>query len=140
MNYLVDTNVFSEQLKPKPEVIVLDWLSENEAPLFVSTVTIAEIRRGIEGLPDGRRREQFQSWLSSINRTMRDSILSFTRSVAHVWGQMQGQLDRDGIRLSPFDGMIAATAIQRGLTVVTRNVKDFRHAPVRILNPFDDSH
>lgn len=138
MNFLVDTNVFSEQLKPRPDAGVIEWLAENESKLFISSITVAEIRRGIERLPEGRKRDQFQTWLSSINRTMKGSILSFNRSVAHTWGQMQGRLDQEGIRLSPFDGMIAATAIHRGLSVVTRNVKDFQHAPVRILNPFED--
>ncbi len=137
MSYLVDTNVFSEKLKRKPNPLVVDWLAANESEIFVSTVTIAEIRRGIERIPAGKRRDQFEDWLRSINQAMRGSILSFNRSVANAWGQMQGQLDKEGIRLSPFDGLIAATAIRHGLTVVTRNVADFKNAPVRLLNPFD---
>ncbi len=137
MSYLVDTNVFSEKLKPRPDAKVVTWLAENESKLFVSTLTIAEIRRGIERLPDGKRRERFQQWLTSISQTMAGSILGFNRAVAHTWGQMQGQLDKKGIKLPPFDGIIAATAIRHGLTVVTRNERDFDQAPVRLLNPFD---
>lgn len=136
MSYLVDTNVFSEKLKPRPDEKVVAGLDQNESELFVSTLTITEIRRGIERLPEGKRRDQFQQWLTSLNQAMADSILSFNRAVAHTLGQMQGQLDLKGIKLSPFDSIIAATAIRHGLTVVTRNERDFKEAPVRMLNPF----
>ncbi len=136
MDFLVDTNVFSEKLKRKPDTTVVQWLLDNEANLFVSTITIAEIRRGIERLPDGQRREDFQAWLALIGHTMKGSVLGFNRSVADVWGQMQGKLDAEGVRLSPFDGLIAATAIRYDLVVVTRNTHDFDKAPVRLLNPF----
>ena len=137
MSYLVDTNVFSEKLKPCPDAKVVTWLAENESELFVSTLTIAEIRRGIERLPEGERRDQFQQWLTSLSQTMSGSILSFNRAVAHTWGQMQGQLDQKGIKLSPLDGIIAATAIRHSLTVVTRNERDFSKAPARVVNPFE---
>jgi len=136
MSYLVDTNVFSEKLKPRPDAEVVEWLAENESELFISTLTIAEIRRDIERLPQGKRRDQFQQWLTSLNSTMAGSILSFNRAAAHSRGQMQGQLDLKGIRISPSDGILAPTAIRHGLTVVTRNERDFNDAPVRMLNPF----
>lgn len=136
MSYLVDTNVFSEKLKPHPDAEVVEWLAENESELFISTLTIAEIRRDIERLPQGKRRDQLQQWLTSLNSTMDGSILSFNRAVAHSRGQMQGQLDLKGIRISPSDGILAPTAIRHGLTVVTRNERDFKDAPVRMLNPF----
>ncbi len=126
MSYLVDTNVFSEKLKPRPNEKVMACLAESESELFVSTLTIAEIRRGIERLPEGKRRDQFQQWLTTLSQTMAGSILSFNRAVAHTWGQMQGQLDLKGIKLSSFDGIIAATAIRHGLIVVTRNERDFQ--------------
>ena len=136
MSYLVDTNVLSEKLKPRPDAEVVEWLAENESELFISTLTIAEIRRDIERLPPGKRRDQFQQWLTSLNSTMAGSILSFNRAAAHSRGQMQGQLDLKGIRISPSDGILAPTAIRHGLTVVTRNERDFNDAPVRMLNPF----
>lgn len=136
MSYLIDTNVFSEKLKPRPDAEVVEWLAENESELFISTLTIAEIRRDIERLPQGKRRDQFQQWLTSLNSTMDGSILSFNRAAAHSRGQMQGQLDLKGIRISPSDGILAPTAIRHGLTVVTRNERDFNDAPVRMLNPF----
>ena len=137
MRYLVDTNVFSEKLKKRPNSKVLKWLVENESELCVSTITIAEIRRGIDKLPEGKRRSRYETWLSELNFKMRGTILGFDRAIAHVWGQMQANLDRKGIRLQQFDSIIAATAVRKNLTVVTRNVKDFENAPVRLLNPFD---
>lgn len=136
MSYLVDTNVFSEQLKPRPNASVIAWLRENESEIFISVVTIAEIRRGIERLPEGKRKDNFSDWLSKISKAMRGTILSYNRSVAHVWGQMQGNLDKQGVRLSAMDSILSATAIRYGLEVVTRNTKDFSNAPVRVLNPF----
>ena len=100
MIYLVDTNVFSEMLKRRPNAGVLDWLREHEHHIAVSTITIAEIRRGIERLTDGKRRDDFEAWLGKICVSMRGNLLSFNRATAHVWGQMQGRLDAEGIRLS----------------------------------------
>ena len=71
-----------------------------------------------------------------VSKTMRGSILTYNRSVAHAWGQMQGNLDKQGVRLSAIDSIIAATAIRHGLAVVTRNTKDFSDAPVRVVDPF----
>jgi predicted nucleic acid-binding protein len=138
MSYLVDTNVFCEKLKREPSDRVVSWISRHEPDLFISVITIAEIRRGIDRLPDGsKRRAELQTWLSGICHVMKGNILSLNRSIAHVWGQMQAELDRRGVILSSFDGLIAATAVRYDLTVVTRNIQNFRLAPVKILNPFD---
>ena len=136
MNYLVDTNVFCEQLKQKPDPKVIQWLIDHESNLFVSTVTIAEIRRGIERLPDGKRKTEFGDWLQEFSHQMKGSLLSFNRSVTHIWGQMQGNLDQKGILIPQFDGIIAATAMRYNMPLVTRNVKDFKHAPIKVIDPF----
>ncbi len=139
MRYLVDTNVFSEGLKRMPSEPVLRWLRENESSLCISVITVAEIRRGIERLPEkSGRREKLQQWLSAVCDSMRGNVLGLNRSVAHVWGQMQARLDRSGLKLAAFDGLLAATAVRHDLTLVTRNVADFKNAPVKILNPFDE--
>lgn len=136
MSYLVDTNVFSETLKRRPNARVMGWLRDHEGEVAISTITIAEIRGGIERLPDGKRRDDFEAWLAKICASMRGNILSFNRATAHVWGQMQGRLDARGIQLSAFDSLIAATALRHQLTVATRNERNFEHAGVRIENPF----
>ena len=136
MGYLVDTNVFCELVKTKPDDTVVRWLREHEPELYISTVTIGEIRRGIEGLPAGKRKTSLQSWLTGLCHRMEGRILSFNTSTAHVWGQMVARCDKVGISLPTADSQLAATAHRHGLMMVTRNVADFANAGVRLLNPF----
>lgn len=137
MSYLVDTNIFSEPAKPKPDAEVVSWLREHETELYVSSITIGEIRRGIERLPDGKRKTQLRSWLTALCDCMRDRILSFNTSTAHVWGQLKAGWDRAGVVVPSLDSQLAATAQRHGLTVVTRNVTDFERTGVKVLNPFE---
>ena len=136
MSYLVDTNVFSEPVKPKPDANVVAWLRANESSLYVSTITIGEMRRGIERLPSGRRRTQLRSWLVALCDCMKGRVLSFNTSTAHVWGQLKAKWDAAGIIIPSLDSQIAATAQRHQLTVVTRNTADFAKSGVKLLNPF----
>lgn len=136
MSYLVDTNIFSEPAKPKPNAKVVAWLREHESELYVSSITIGEIRRGIERLPDGKRKTQLRMWLTALCDCMRGRVLSFNTSTAHVWGQLKARWDRAGVVIPSLDSQLAATAQRYGLTVVTRNVADFERTGVKVLNPF----
>lgn len=136
MSYLVDTNVFSELVKPKPNSNVVAWLRANESSLYVSTITIGEMRRGIERLPAGRRRTQLRSWLVALCDCMKGRVLSFNTSTAHVWGQLKAKWDAAGIVIPSLDSQIAATAQRHELTVVTRNTADFARTGVKSVNPF----
>ena len=136
MSYLVDTNVFSEPLKPKPDASVVAWLRQHESELYVSTITIGEIRRGIERLPDGKRKAQLRAWLQSLCDCMKGRVLSFNTSTAHIWGQLKATWDRAGIAVSSLDSQLAATAHRHSLTVVTRNLTDFEKTGVKLLSPF----
>ena len=136
MSYLVDTNVFSEPARAKPDPRVVDWLRVNESELYISTLTVGEIRRGIERLPAGKRHDQLLAWLQKLCDCMKGRILTFNLSTAHVWGQLKAGWDGQGITLPSLDSQIAATAHRHSLTLVTRNTKDFEKAGVRILNPF----
>lgn len=136
MSYLVDTNVFSELAKKKPDQKVIGWLRENESEIYVSTITIGEIRRGIEGLAEGKRKSELRSWLQSLCDCMRGRVLSFNTSTAHVWGQLKAKWDRAGIVVPSLDSQLAATAHRHNLTLVTRNVADFEKTDVSFLNPF----
>ncbi len=136
MSYLVDTNVFSEPVKPKPDANVVAWLRANESSLYVSTITIGEMRRGIERLPSGRRKTQLRAWLVALCDCMKGRVLSFNTSTAHVWGQLKAKWDAAGIVIPSLDSHIAATAQRHELTVVTRNTADFGRAGVKQLNPF----
>ncbi|MEY3896837.1 MAG: hypothetical protein RLZZ214_2357 [Verrucomicrobiota bacterium] len=136
MNYLVDTNVISEQAKPKPDAKVIEWLRQHESELYVSTITIGEIRRGIERLPDGKRKTQLQQWLQSLCDCMQGRILGFNTSTAHIWGQLKAKWEKAGVNVPSLDSQIAATASRHALTLVTRNINDFEKTGVRTLNPF----
>lgn len=136
MSYLVDTNIYSEPVKPKPEPKVVEWLRKHEHELYVSTVTIGEIRRGIERLPEGNRKTRLRAWLQSICDCMKGRVLSFNISTAHIWGQLKAKWDKAGINVPSLDSQIAATAHRHGLTVVTRNTSDFDKSGVKTLNPF----
>lgn len=136
MSFLIDTNVFSELVKPKPDAKVVAWLREHESELYISVITIGELRRGIERLPNGRRKAQLQTWLQSLAERMRGRILSFNTSTAHIWGQLKAGWDRAGVTVPSLDSQIAATAQRHKLVLVTRNTKDFKETGLKILDPF----
>ena len=138
MSYLVDTNVLSELAKPIPNAKVLAWLRENEPKLYVSTITIGELRKGVESLPTGKRKAGLQAWLTGICQRMEGRVLSFNIATAHVWGQLVARWEKSGYSVPALDSQLAATASRHGLTMVTRNVDDFKHADVKLLNPFQD--
>lgn len=139
MSYLVDTNVFSEPAKPKPNPNVIAWLRANESVLYVSTITIGELRRGIERLPSGRRKTQLREWLVALGDCMKGRVLSFNTSTAHVWGQLKAKWDSAGIVVPSLDSQIAATAQRHALILVTRNTADFVRTGVKLLNPFESA-
>ena len=136
MSFLADTNVFSEPVKPKPDAKVVAWLRAHESQLYVSTITIGEIRRGIERLPNGKRKTQLRAWLQALCDCMKGRVLSFNTSTAHVWGQLKAQWDRVGIVVPSLDSQLAASAQRHQLTLVTRNTADFGRTGVKLLNPF----
>lgn len=136
MSFLVDTNVFSEPARSRPDPQVVAWLREHESDLYVSAVTIGELRRGIERLPPGPRQTQLRAWLVALCDCMRGRVLSFNASTAHVWGQLKARWDSAGVAVPSLDSQIAATAQRHGLTVVTRNTADFARTSVKLLNPF----
>ena len=137
MSFLIDTNVFSESVKREPNPLVITWLREHEAELYVSSITIGEIRRGIERLPDGRRKTTLHQWLQSLCKVMKGRILSYNTSTAHVWGQLKAKWEKEGVMIPSLDSQIAATAKRHSLVIVTRNTADFARSGVKTLNPFD---
>ena len=136
MSYFVDTNVFSEPAKAKPDTQVVAWLRENEPLLYVSTITIGEIRRGFERLADGKRKTQLHRWLQALCECMKGRVLSFNTSTAHVWEQMKAKWEKEGVSVPSLDSQLAATAHRYDLTIVTRNTPDFQKTGVKLLNPF----
>lgn len=135
MSYLLDTNVVSELIKKRKNPGVLDWLaSTSTQDHHVSVMSIGELRRGITRLElrnDHIQAERYEHWLVETVRIFADRIVPVSTEVAEHWGR------RDAAAPIPIvDGLIGATAAVRGWTLVTRNIRDFRHVGVELLNPF----
>jgi len=135
VSHLLDTNVLSEWRKPQPNPGVVEWLAGIvEDELFISVITIGEIRRGIAKLQlrnDHRQAAAYESWLADTKGAFADRLVPISVDVAEEWGRIHADHP-----VSMADGLIAATAKMHGWTVVTRNVKDFGATGVRLVNPF----
>jgi hypothetical protein len=140
LNLLLDTNVLSEVRRPAPDLKVLGWLDAvDEDRVFISVASIAELRRGIALMDDGRRRDALVAWLANdLPARFAERILPIDHAVAEYWGDLMAQSRRSGVALSVMDGFFAATALAKDLTLVTRNVKDFATFGVPLLNPRDE--
>jgi predicted nucleic acid-binding protein len=138
--FLLDTNIPSEMLRPRPDPNVADWVKRqaNET-LFVSVVTMGELRRGITLLAEqSRRRAELEQMIhEKVPSWFQDRILPVTRIIAERWGVLDGERQLAGRPMNIADGMIAATALEHDLTVVTRNVKDFSGIGLTVLSPWD---
>jgi predicted nucleic acid-binding protein len=139
VNLLLDTNVLSEVQRPAPDPRVLVWLDNvDEDRAFISVASIAELRRGIALMDDGRRRAALADWLANgLAERFAGRILPIDQAVAERWGDLTAQSRRSGVALSVMDGFFAATALANDFTLVTRNVKDFAAFGVTLLNPWD---
>ena len=137
MAYLLDTFVLSEFKKKQPEQKVIDWLdAQIEETLFLSTVTIGEIQKGISRLPASKRQAELELWLEELIYRYDERVLSLDTYVMRRWGQLTGALETQGHVLPLLDSLIAATCLTHNLTLVTRNEPDFAAANVTILNPW----
>jgi len=137
--FLVDTNVLSEAVRTKPEPQVLDWIgAADETLLYLSVLTLGEVRKGLALLPQGKRRIRIETWVEvEVQSRFAGRILSITSAVAYRWGLLAAEAKKKGRALATIDGLLAATALEHNLTIVTRNVRDFRDAHVLLLNPWD---
>ena len=135
--YLLDTNIISELRRPKPHGAVLQWYKNiAEDDLFISVVTIGEIQSGIERTrtQDKKKAEILEQWLQSISNI--HNVLPMTGSTFRLWAKLMHS-QTNTVRE---DAMIAATAIEKDLIVVTRNTKDFKRFKLQLLNPFEAIH
>lgn len=138
MRLLLDTNVLSEVTKPSPDTHVLEWLDRlDEDRTFISVVSIAEIRRGVALMDEGRRRDALAEWLArDLPQRFAQRVLLVDEAVALAWGDFMGVAKRRGRGLSSMDGLIGATAISQSLTLATRNIKDFDGFGIDLYNPW----
>jgi len=135
VSFLVDANVLSEPTRPAPHSGVVEWLRRHEPQLAVDPVILGEIRFGILILPKGRRRTHLERWFDEGVRRLH--CLPWEAETGLRWAQLLACLRASGLAMPIKDSLIAATALAHGLTVVTRNRRDFQTAGVGVLDPFD---
>lgn len=137
MSYLLDTDVISETIRRRPEPAVIEWFTQTpDDVLYVSVLTLGELRRGVERLGDGRRRERLRIWLEhELAGWFGERVLPIDAAVADRWGRLLGQIRRP---MPSIDSLLAATALHHELRFVTRNAKDFTYPGLEVVNPWKD--
>lgn len=139
MNYLLDTCVISELIKKQPNSKVVQWISDiEEANLFISVLTIGELHKGIEKLPESRKKNKLHKWVTyDMKKRFQNKIIDFDLHTASIWGKIQAKSEMSGQKLPAIDSLIAATGVSHDLIVVTRNTKDMESSGVELLNPWE---
>jgi predicted nucleic acid-binding protein len=133
--YLVDANVLSEAMRQRPNPAVVAWLEEHERQLVVDAVILGELYAGVLQLPRGRKRRELERWFARVAE--RIECLAWDSVVGLRWARLIVDLRARGKTIPLLDSLIAASALEHGLTVATRNVADFERARVRVINPFE---
>jgi predicted nucleic acid-binding protein len=138
VSYLLDTNVISELVRPQPDANVLRWFEDvPDQALHLSVLSLGEIRKGVEGMVSGSRREKLRLWLEQdLPAWFEDRLLPVSLQVADRWGRMLAEAGRP---LPAVDSLLAATALSHELRLVTRNVGDFGIAGLEVINPWQDA-
>jgi toxin FitB len=134
---IVDTNVASELMRPSPAVAVRDWVREQDARALCTTaITVAEIRYGIERLPDGRRKEGVRAAAAEIFGMFAEQVLPFDAAAAEQYALVVSHRDGRGLPIGGFDAQIAAICRARGAALATRNLTDFKETGVDVIDPW----
>lgn len=137
MSFLLDTCVISELRKPTPDMGLIEWFNScDDDMLYLCTVTLGELRYGIDLLSESRHKTELVTWYEQVCLSYAGHIIEVSLSAFKFWGSLRSTCQRSGIFLSMADGLIAATAIINGMTVVTRNTTDFQDLGVELLNPW----
>jgi len=139
VNFLLDTNVVSEWVRQRPNASVVAWLARvDEDRVFLSVVTFAELRHGIELMPSGRRRDRLAAWLAEeLPTRFEGRVLGIDRRVAEAWGVMMGRGQKAGSPIGTMDAFFAATAEVHRLMFVTRDIRGFTTTGIPVFNPWD---
>jgi predicted nucleic acid-binding protein len=137
IGFLLDTNVISEAVRTEPDERVSSWLaSVDEDRLYLSVLTLGEIRQGVARLAPGKRRLGLEHWLVELRTRFAGRIVPIDEDTAERWGGLMAEARRAGASLGVVDGLLAASALEHGLTLATRNVKDFARVNVALWNPW----
>ena len=138
MRFLLDTNVVSELRKPQPNPKVSRWTAEtHEENLFLSVVTVAELRFGIERQENSEHRNRLEEWVRNVIEGFGVRVLPIDTQVAEAWGNIMARSAAVGRKMAPMDCFLAATALVWDLTLVTRNTADFSHFGGSVFSPWD---
>ncbi|MDQ6840558.1 MAG: type II toxin-antitoxin system VapC family toxin [Actinomycetota bacterium] len=133
----IDTNVTSELMRPAPDPSVLAWVrAQTAGELCTTSITFAEIRYGIERLPDGRRKEELRSTAEEVFSTFAEDVLTFDAGAAMVYAGIVSNRERSGAPIDGFDAQIASICRTHQATLATGNTKDFEGTGVAVLNPW----
>lgn len=138
MSYLLDTNVVSETIRRQQNKAVVEWLEQVPAEaLFISVLTLGEIRKGVEALADKKRRERLRLWLErELPVWFEDRVLPVDLAVAERWGRLLAEVGRP---VPTIDSLLAATALHYELRLVTRNARDFDYPGLEVINPWQNA-
>ena len=141
MGYLLDTDVLSESSNTRPDKRVIAWMDEHDHEIYLSTISLGEITKGIELLSTGKRRKEIEAWFSRLEEWAGTGagsrLLAPNEQVMRAWGKLCARQEILGRRLPVLDSIIAATAIANDLTLVTRNTSDHPQG-IPVLNPWDE--
>ena len=138
MKNLLDTCVIAEYQKPAPDIKVMNWLgSQIEESLFLSVLTVGEIEKGIARLPASKRKNNLETFLENLVTRFDRRILNLDTLILRRWGRLTGSLERKGRVLPIVDSLLAATALEYNLTIVTRNTADFADTGATVLNVWE---
>ncbi|MBF0547712.1 MAG: type II toxin-antitoxin system VapC family toxin [Candidatus Riflebacteria bacterium] len=137
MRYLLDTCTISEFSKPYPDKNVSEWMARIQPErLFLTSITVGEIRKGLAKLPNSKRKVKISEWINTLLEEYESRIISIDLPVAENWGENQGLSENEGKPIPTIDGLIASVARVHNLVLVTRNEQDFENCNVSILNPW----
>lgn len=137
----LDTNVIAELIRAQPAPAVVEWVNrQSAATLYLTTMTLAEIRFGLAAMPDGQRRTVLtQTFEEKIRPLFADRILTFNEDASHAYARLRADARSNGTSISNADALIAAPVVAHGFTIATRDAAPFLTAGLRVINPFDPS-
>lgn len=138
MSFLVDTNVVSEWVKPRPDPRIVQWFAEvDEDRVYLSVVTLGELRYGVERLPSGTRKQRLDEWVRhDLPLRFEGRVLSVDARIADAWGAIVARREQAGKPIAAMDALVAATADVHDLTLVTRNISDFQATTRMLFDPW----
>ena len=140
MNYILDTNVISELVSAQPNSNVIHWMEEADPEsIFLSVIAIGGLKKGIEKLPNSKRKESLDKWLhEDLLVRFQNHLLSIDAETMLIWGSINARLEIAGRPISAIDSLLAATAQQHNFTLVTRNTTHFGNTGIILINPWEN--